>query len=92
MSATVVKTYKGERAAERGIAEMALRGYVVDAASTRKVVWSPATGLFTRKQKHTVVFTKAAPIDARTGETRGHGPTCVCADCCAERLTKKRAR
>ncbi len=90
MSKTVVKTYKGERAAERGIAQMRKRGYEIDQASTRKIVWSPLTGVFTRKQKHTIVFTKATTIDERTGETREHGPTCVCADCCAERIANKR--
>lgn len=57
---TIVRTYKGQRAVEYGIKRMQKRGYDVDQVSTRKVMWSPLTGLFTRKQKHTVVFRKAS--------------------------------
>jgi hypothetical protein len=61
---TVVKTYKGERALERGIAAMRREGYEPDQASSRKVLWSPVTGVFTRKQKHTVIFNRVAGAKA----------------------------
>jgi hypothetical protein len=58
MSQQVIKKYKGEKAAQRGITEMQHMGYEVDQASTRKAMYSLATGVFTRKQIHTIVFRK----------------------------------
>jgi hypothetical protein len=58
MSQQVIKKYKGEKAAQRGIAEMERQGYEVDEMSTRKAMYSVATGVFTRKQIHTIVFKK----------------------------------
>jgi hypothetical protein len=45
MSDHVIKTYKGESAAQRGIAVMKRNGYEIDQLSTRKVMWSPDDGL-----------------------------------------------
>ena len=58
MAEQVVKTYKGEKATQRGIAEMSRKGYEVDQMSSTNVKWSPMMGTFTRKQKHTIVFKK----------------------------------
>lgn len=57
-ASVVVKTVKGERAAEREIRRMLERGYQLETHGSRKVVWSPLTGVFTRKQKHTLTFVK----------------------------------
>ncbi|MGH2877661.1 MAG: ribosomal protein L7/L12 [Solirubrobacteraceae bacterium] len=65
MSDIIVKKYKGERALERGLNEMAKKGYVVDQQASRKALYSAATGVFTRKQIHTVTFRKqrsSAPV------------------------------
>ena len=53
----VVKTVKGDHAAERTIKQMLGLGYELDAHNT------PVTGRGTRKQKHTLTFTrrKAGP-------------------------------
>jgi hypothetical protein len=61
--AQVIKKYKGEKAAQRGIAEMERMGYEVDQMNTRKAMYSAATGVFTRKQIHTVVFKKTGSAD-----------------------------
>jgi predicted membrane GTPase involved in stress response len=109
MKQTVVKTYRGERALERGIENMRRQGYEVDQANPRKVVWSPVTGVFTRKQKHTIVFRRSAAAAAATARAAAratavataratsagrditdHSETCVCADCCAARLARKK--
>jgi hypothetical protein len=60
MSNQIIKKYKGERATQRGIAEMARQGYEVDQMASRKAMYSLATGLFTHKQINTIVFTKSA--------------------------------
>ena len=52
----VVKKFKGDRALERGLNDMAKQGYVVDQQASRKALYSAATGVFTRKQIHTVTF------------------------------------
>jgi len=54
----VVKKFTGDRALERGLNDMAKNGYVVDQQASRKALYSAATGLFTRKQIHTVTFRK----------------------------------
>jgi len=56
--AVVVKTVKGNKAAQRQIRSMLTRGYELEAQSSRKVAWTPLTGLWTRKQKHTLTFIK----------------------------------
>lgn len=53
-----VKKYKGEKALERGIREMSAKGWSVQSQTSRKRVWRPSTGLFTRQQIHTVTFVK----------------------------------
>jgi microsomal dipeptidase-like Zn-dependent dipeptidase len=60
MRNVVVKTVKGERAARRLIAKMTRRGYRLDQQSTRKVAWRFWLGPFTRQQKHTLTFVRAA--------------------------------
>ena len=60
MADQVIKKYKGERAAQRGINKMERQGYEVDQAGTRKAMWNWKTGVFTRKQIHTIVFKKKA--------------------------------
>jgi hypothetical protein len=54
----VVETVKGDSAARRRIEFMLANGYELQGQGTRKVVWSPVTGVFTRKQKHTLTFVK----------------------------------
>lgn len=54
----IVRTVKGDRAAQRKIEEMLAKGYRLEGQASRKVAWSPLTGVFTRKQKHTLTFVK----------------------------------
>lgn len=55
----VIRTYKGDKAAERGIAKMTGQyGYEVQNHTTRKAMYSAAAGIFTRKQIHTVTFVR----------------------------------
>lgn len=54
----IVETVKGDHAAQRRIAFMIEHGYQLQQQGSRKVVWSPLTGVFTRKQKHTLTFVK----------------------------------
>jgi len=54
----IVKTVKGDAKATRLVNRMDELGYDLVDSSSRKVVWSPVTGLFTRKQKHTLIFVK----------------------------------
>ena len=54
----VVKKFTGDRALERGLNGMAKKGYVVEQQASRKALYSATTGLFTRKQIHTVTFRK----------------------------------
>jgi hypothetical protein len=56
--AVIVATVKGNRAAERKIAFMLGKGYELQGQGSRKVAWSPVTGVFTSKQKHTLTFVK----------------------------------
>ena len=67
----VVKKFKGDRALERGLNDMARQGYVVDQQASRKALYSAATGVFTRKQIHTVTFRKQehSQHGAAEGET-----------------------
>lgn len=66
MSDQIIRKYKGEAAAQRGIDQMRAHGYEVDDIATRKALWSPLTGLFTRKQIHTIVFRKVTVEKARS--------------------------
>lgn len=52
----VVKKYKGEAALQRGLTLMDRRGYDVDQQASRKALYALTTGIFTRKQIHTVTF------------------------------------
>ena len=53
---------KGDHAAERKIAEMLSKGYTLQADNARKMVYSvkTGTGIFTRRQVHTLTFVKGA--------------------------------
>ena len=53
-----VKVYKGERRLKKGLVKMAAAGFVVQDRTSRKQLYSWTTGIFTRKQKHTVTFFK----------------------------------
>jgi hypothetical protein len=64
MANQVIKKYKGEKAVQRGIAEMERKGYEVDQMASRKALYSVATGVFTPKQIHTVVFRKTSSAAA----------------------------
>jgi ribosomal protein L7/L12 len=65
MRDVVVMKFKGERALERGLNAMAKKGYVVDQQASRKALYSAATGVFTRKQIHTVTFrNQGSPVPA----------------------------
>lgn len=61
MSNIVVKKYKGERKLTRGLEKMAAKGYIVQTHNTRKQVFRLLTGLFTKRQIHTVTYVKGAP-------------------------------
>jgi hypothetical protein len=65
--------------------------------------WSPLTGVFTRKQKHTITFRKVERptiVTEPTGPGSGivrvvvydHGPTCGCEACHERRLGGKGRR
>lgn len=68
---TIVRTVKGDHAAVRLINQMEERGYVLDNQSSRKVLWSPVTGVFTRKQKHTLTFRDNRAPTKQSNEQRG---------------------
>jgi len=53
-----VLRFKGNMAAQRRINHMLSKGWEIQDQSSRKQVWSPVTGLFTRRQVHTVTFVK----------------------------------
>jgi hypothetical protein len=48
----------GERELGRGIEKMMNNGWTVQNQDSRKAMYSLATGIFTRKQIHTVTFVK----------------------------------
>lgn len=56
----VVKV-KGERRMERTINQMQKKGWTLKDSTSRKAFYSLATGVFTRKQIHTLIFEK--PVD-----------------------------
>lgn len=58
MTKVKVKKFKGERELEKGIEKMLKDGWQVQGQNSRKAMYSLATGVFTRKQIHTVTFTK----------------------------------
>jgi hypothetical protein len=66
----VIKKYKGERALQRGIDEMAAKGFVVDQLNSRKALASATAGILTRKQIHTVAFRfdRPPPVIAKTSK------------------------
>jgi hypothetical protein len=62
-----VVTYKGEKAAQRGIERMLKQGWQIEGQDSRRQVFSmhkggtvllPVAGLFTGKQKITITFVK----------------------------------
>jgi hypothetical protein len=63
----VMVTVKGEKEAASLIEAMMGYGYEIQNQDTRKVMFSLATGVFTRKQKHTFTFVKRQ--DAAAAET-----------------------
>ena len=67
-----VMTFKGDKAASRGIEKMLNEGWEVENADSRRQVASmhkgaallfPVAGLFTSKQKHTITFVKEPRSD-----------------------------
>ena len=67
----VVKKYKGDRALQGGLNDMAKKGYVVDQQASRKALYSATAGVFTRKQIHTVKFRKQqSPVPATPAAAR----------------------
>lgn len=55
---TQVKKYKGDRALQRGLNQMAKAGWEVQDRTARKKVWNWKTGIFTNQQIHSVTFVK----------------------------------
>jgi hypothetical protein len=53
-----VEKYKGEKALEQGIAKMLVPGWQIQNQAQRKQAYSLATGVFTKKQIHTVTYVK----------------------------------
>lgn len=53
-----VENYKGENELEKGLVKMLTAGWDVQNQSTRKQACSLATGVFTKKQIHTVTFAR----------------------------------
>jgi hypothetical protein len=53
-----VEKYKGEADLESGLQKMLAQGWQLQNQSTRKQAYSLTTGLFTKKQIHTVTYTK----------------------------------
>ena len=53
-----VATVKGDWAAKELITFMTQHGYSLEGQSSSKVAWSPVTGVFTNKKKHTFTFIK----------------------------------
>lgn len=49
---------KGDRQAAQTIEKMEKKGYRLENQSTRKAAFSLLTGVFTRKQIHTLTFVK----------------------------------
>ena len=50
--------FKGNKDAQRGIEKMLAAGWTIEDQASRKAVYSLAAGLFTRKQIHTITFTR----------------------------------
>jgi hypothetical protein len=55
---TAVRKYKGERDLAKGLAKMQADGWQVQSRTSRKLWWRWTSGIFTRKQLHTVTFTR----------------------------------
>ncbi len=66
----LVKRYKGDNAAQRGIEKMLNAGWEIEGQSGRKQAWSPVTGVFTRKQVHTITFVKDVEVKPLTSKQR----------------------
>ncbi len=70
----VVKKFKGDRALQHGLNDMARKGYVVDQQASRKAMYSPMTGVFTKKQIHTVTFRKQGTAPTAPAEPAAAAP------------------
>lgn len=53
-----VEKYKGEKELQQGLAKMLSAGWTLQTQATRKQAYSLMTGVFTKKQVHTVTFVK----------------------------------
>lgn len=53
-----VKKFKGEKDLQKGIEKMLKDGWRLENQNSRKALYSLTTGVFTRKQIHTVTFIK----------------------------------
>ncbi len=58
-----VETYKGEKELQRGLQTMRNEGWTVDEQASRKALYSLAAAVFTRKQIHTVTYTRIREDD-----------------------------
>jgi len=58
-----VRKFKGERKLERGLRQMGRDGWTVQSQQSRKAWWSWLTGVFTRKQIHTVTFVRDDSVE-----------------------------
>lgn len=54
----MVRRYKGDKAVETASKELIQDGWHIQGMTTRKAMYSALTGVFTRKQIHTVTWTK----------------------------------
>lgn len=68
-----VKRYKGERAFAKDAEKMMATGWHIEGQSTRKQVYSLATGIFTRKGISTVTWVKD-PAPATSSAAAGWFP------------------
>lgn len=53
-----VLKFKGERQLQQGVEAMLEKGWEIQGQTARKQVYSALTGVWTRKQIHTVTFVK----------------------------------
>lgn len=58
MAEVKVMKFKGEKELERGIEKMLADGWQLQNQASRKQAYSLMTGVFTKKQIHTVTFVK----------------------------------
>jgi hypothetical protein len=91
-------TVKGDRAAERTIEQYLKDGWELVNAGSRRQAGSmhhgatlllPPLGLLTRKQKHTLTFSREKKVKPPKAGLNGHAKGCVCNACCDARLAKR---